>query len=347
MTTTTPRTSTSPSSTTPSTTGSATSQNGGDEREHAREVKTQTDAAIACALAHEWSKAVEANRAVLQIVPANIEALNRLAKALLELGELKEARTTIDAALELNASNTIARRNRERLERAESAAGAAVSRKSTAKKNGRRSSTNKKSAGAKSHANGRNGKAKVAADAGASGGGVVSSRLLMSETGKSTITTLIDATDRTAVGHLSSGEALTLSQEGSRLLVHSGRGEPVGRVHPRLAKRVLSLMDAGNRYEAAFLRDDPKEGVQIIIGEVYQHPSQNGRPSFLPSSGSADFRGYVRNSHELVDSGLGGPPARDTSDDENATPEFEALVRAHDRGELKGQRKARTPDTFE
>ncbi len=262
-----------------------------DEHVQAREVKTQTDAAIACALAQDWGKAVEANRAVLQIAPSNIEALNRLAKALLELGELAEARDAVDGALQIDSANTIARRNRDRLEHVAGAAKSSTPRK------------------------------------------VISAHLLMSETGKSTIATLIDATDRTAVGHLSSGEALTLSREANRLLVHSSRGEPVGRVHPRLAQRIFSLMDAGNQYEAAFLRDHPKEGVQVIIGEVYQHPSQEGRPSF-PSSGASDFRGYVRNNHELVDSGLGGPPARDISDDENEPPEFEALVRAHDRGEL-------------
>ena len=278
-----------------------------DERAHAREVKTQTDSAIACALAQDWGRAVQANRAVLRFTPNNIEALNRLAKALLELGELADAREAVDGALLLDPANTIARRNRDRLEHAESAAGVEVATPDTTTRN------------------------------------AYSGHLLMSETGKSTTTTLIDATDRTAVGHLGSGEALTLSNEGNRLLVHSSRGEPVGRVHPRLAKRILSLMKAGNRYEAAFLRDHPNEGVQVIIGEVYQHPSQKGRPSF-PPSGASDFRGYVRSNHELVDSGLGGPPARDTSDDENAPPEFEALVRAHDRGELNGRKGASTDD---
>lgn len=295
-----------------------------DEHAQAREVKTQTDAAVACALAQDWRKAVEANRAVLRIVPNNIEALNRLAKAFLELGELAEARDAVDGALQLDSTNTIARRNRERLERTEATAPVSRQKKHT-RKSGR--ATVVKEAGATYDSQA------TVADPGSSAPHVFSAHLLMSEEGKSTIATLIDATDRTAVGHLSSGETLTLSREGNRLLVHSSRGEPVGRVHPRLAQRIFSLMDAGNRYEAAFLRDHPAEGVQVIIGEVYQDPSQEGRPSFPPSSAS-DFRGYVRSNHELVDSGLGGPPARDISEDEEDPPEFDALVRAHDRGEL-------------
>ncbi len=299
-----------------------------DEHAQAREVKAQTDAAIACALAQDWGKAVEANRAVLQIAPSNIEALNRLAKALLEQGELEEARGVVDTALGLDPANTIARRHRDRLEHVAGAAkpSAPVSRQAKRTRKSRRAAVVKETDAAY-------GSKATAADSASSARNVISSHLLMSEAGKSTIATLIDATDRTAVGHLSSGEALTMSREGNRLLVRSSRGEPVGRVHPRLAQRILSLMDAGNRYEAAFLRDHPAEGVQVIIGEVYQDPSQEGRPSF-PTSGASDFRGYVRNNHELVDSGLGGPPARDISDDENEPPEFEALVRAHDRGEL-------------
>ena len=309
-----------------------------DERAQAREVKAQTDAAIACALAQDWGKAVEANRAILRIVPNNIEALNRLAKALLELGELSEARDAVDGALQLNSANTIARRNRDRLERAE--ATTATSTSTPASRNAKRARQSKRTTAVK-EAGAAYGSQAPTTDPGSSTPSVFSSHLLMSEAGKSTIATLIDATDRTAVGHLSSGETLTLSREGNRLLVHSSRGEPVGRVHPRLAQRIFSLMNAGNRYEAAFLRDHPAEGVQVIIGEVYQDPSQEGRPSF-PPSGTSDFRGYVRSNHELVDSGLGGPPARDISDDEAEPPQLDALVRAHDRGELGRSRGVST-----
>ena len=307
-----------------------------DERSQTREIKTQTEAAVAFALNQDWRQAVDANVAVLRLGPNNIEALNRLAKALLELGELTEARDVIEVALRIGPANTIARRNRDRLERAE----AVTMPTSSEQANGASPS---EPVTAVSEAAATYDTQSTVAGPDSPARHVYSGHLLMNETGKSTIATLIDATDRTAVGHLSSGEALPLSREGNRLLLHSCRGEPVGRVHPRLAQRILSLMDAGNRYEAAFLRDHPAEGVQVIIGEVYQHPSQHGRPSFM-SSGASGFRGYVRSNHELVDSGLGGPPARNTSEDEEDPPEFEALVRAHDRGELDGRQGPSTDD---
>ncbi len=306
-----------------------------DERTRVRKTRELTETAIAYALSQDWRLAVEVNRALLRLAPSNIEALNRLAKALLEMEELHEAREAVESALRIDPSNTIARRNRDRLERVEGTRKLAAS--GTRRANGAVPS-GPAPAGIRS-----------ARKAGATGTAptpntlhvspetlnrnVHSGHLLMNDAGKRTIATLIDVPDPDAVGRLSSGDLLTLTREGSRLPLHSCRGDVVGRVHPQLAQRILSLMDAGNRYEAAFLRDHAIDGVQVIIGEVYQHPSQRGRPSFPPSGGS-EFRGYVRNAHDLVDRGLGGPPARDTSDDEDDPPEGEGLVRAHARSDL-------------
>jgi hypothetical protein len=44
--------------------------------------------------------------------------------------------------------------------------------------------------------------------------------------------------------------------------------------------RLIKLMRGGNRYDAAILNVE-EDKVQVIIKEVYQHPSQVGRPSFL------------------------------------------------------------------
>ena len=70
-----------------------------DERIHAAEIKTNTDLAIAAALRHDWEQAASANTAILRIAPDSIEALNRLAKALLELGRLAPARDAVGRAI--------------------------------------------------------------------------------------------------------------------------------------------------------------------------------------------------------------------------------------------------------
>src|SRR5690606_1162196 len=62
----------------------------------------------------EWEAAVEANRQLLELGP-DIDACNRLGKALAELGRHAEALEAYEQALERDATNRIAQRNAERL----------------------------------------------------------------------------------------------------------------------------------------------------------------------------------------------------------------------------------------
>ncbi len=319
--------------------------------EHARvrEIRLHAETAVAAALNQDWAQAIAANRAILRLTQDNVEALNRLAKALMELGELIQAQNAVDCALQIDPANTISRRNRDRLERARAAAEGGMA--------GVGASGNVSTNGATGDGRGEGALRAAAADAAAGlhgadvearvgqpAGSAYSGHLLMSETGKTVIASLIDAADRAVIGRLSGGEALTLARAGNRVFALSCRGAVIGRVHPLLAQRMCALMDIGYRYEAAFLRDHPVDGVHIVIGEVYRHPSQAGRPSFPPVHSEDGFRGYVRNTHDLVSHGLGGPPARDPSEDDDEPPEVEALIRAHDRGELGHQSRGAAGD---
>lgn len=71
--------------------------------------------AIALAMEGRWGEAVVANRAILELFPVDVEALNRLGRALMELGEYAGARDAYSRALELDPHNTIARKNLARL----------------------------------------------------------------------------------------------------------------------------------------------------------------------------------------------------------------------------------------
>jgi hypothetical protein len=71
--------------------------------------------AIALATEGRWEEAVEANRRFLASFPDDMEALNRLGKALSELGHYSEARSAFQGTLERSPSNIIARKNLERL----------------------------------------------------------------------------------------------------------------------------------------------------------------------------------------------------------------------------------------
>src|SRR5256885_12511586 len=78
--------------------------------------KQRTEAAIAAALAGDWKRAAVENRALLDQNKRDVEAANRLGKALTELGQKKQAMEAYTTALEIDPANAIARKNLARLE---------------------------------------------------------------------------------------------------------------------------------------------------------------------------------------------------------------------------------------
>lgn len=74
-----------------------------------------SDDAIKAAVQGRWEEAVAINRAILEVSPLDIDALNRLGKALSELGHTAEARNAYQRVLELDPNNSIAQRNIQRL----------------------------------------------------------------------------------------------------------------------------------------------------------------------------------------------------------------------------------------
>ena len=71
--------------------------------------------AVALAMESRWADAVNANRAILASFPNDVEAYNRMGKALTEVGRVVEARAAFGRVLELSPHNPIAKRNLERL----------------------------------------------------------------------------------------------------------------------------------------------------------------------------------------------------------------------------------------
>ena len=64
--------------------------------------------AIDSALKCDWTQAIKLNKLILQEYPDDVEALNRLARAYLENGDVKNAKKTTKLVLEIEPSNKIA-----------------------------------------------------------------------------------------------------------------------------------------------------------------------------------------------------------------------------------------------
>jgi hypothetical protein len=66
--------------------------------------------AIKLALAGEWEKAIKVNKKILKETPKDTDALNRLARAYAEVGNLKKAKETAKKVLKIDPFNNIAQK---------------------------------------------------------------------------------------------------------------------------------------------------------------------------------------------------------------------------------------------
>ncbi len=131
-------------------------------------------------------------------------------------------------------------------------------------------------------------------DSGPRDGRRVSSHLFIEETGKADVTDLHQLAPREVLAKIAAGDPVHLEAKGQSLMVESVDGEYIGEIEPRLGLRLIKLMEGGNKYAAAVASISEGKG-KVMIKEVFQHPSQAGRPSF-PARSADGFRPYVKDS---------------------------------------------------
>ncbi len=77
--------------------------------------RERTQEAISCAMQGKWDEAIAANKSIIEVFPNDINAFNRLGKALTEKGQYKEAIDAYNHAIEIDPKNSISRKNLRRL----------------------------------------------------------------------------------------------------------------------------------------------------------------------------------------------------------------------------------------
>ncbi|MFO7772431.1 MAG: tetratricopeptide repeat protein [Dehalococcoidia bacterium] len=204
--------------------------------------------AIDLALQGRWEEAEAINRSIIEQFPADVETYNRLGRALTELGDFDGAREAYSKALELVPENAIAKKNLARLTSLSESMAALSS-------NRQRALTSKGQA------------RRVALD------------LFITEMGKAGVVGLHNVASGDVLAKMAFGDQVHLEVAGQRLIVKSEDGDYLGEVESRQGLRLVQLMQGGNRYDAAILNVEENK-VQVVIKEMYQHPSQVGRPSF-------------------------------------------------------------------
>lgn len=222
--------------------------------------------AIALAMQNRWSEAADVNRKLIELYPNDADAYNRLGKALMEMGRYRDALATYQHAIKLDPNNIIAKKNVERL--VHLADKSPVTPQATSTKavtsNDRESER-------------------------------INPAMFIEETGKTGITTLTNLGTPEALLKLNAGDRAELRVEGTSLRVYDEDGNLIGAIEPKLAKRLIGLIEAGNRYTAAVTTVSDTGGIKIIIRETYQHPTQRGKLSFPPKALPAGaYRPYMR-----------------------------------------------------
>ena len=224
--------------------------------------KQRSETAIGYALDRRWELAAEENRALLDEDPDDLEAANRLGKALTELGQVKAAIEAYQRTLAIDATNAIARKNLTRLEAQQ-----------TSSRGSRRAAT--------SRARGKSLKKKAAtATQDTSQGETLRTLALVEESGKSAEFTLLRP-NREAVAELSVGDSAELELTANGIAVTSTAGVALGHIEPRAGARLKRMIEGGNRY-AVVVRQIGDEGATVHIRETHTDPSLVGQASFLP-----------------------------------------------------------------
>jgi tetratricopeptide (TPR) repeat protein len=77
--------------------------------------RERTQEAISLAMQGRWDEAIAANKSIIEICPSDINAFNRLGKALTEKGLYEEAIDAYNRAIAIDPKNSISRKNLRRL----------------------------------------------------------------------------------------------------------------------------------------------------------------------------------------------------------------------------------------
>jgi hypothetical protein len=126
--------------------------------------------------------------------------------------------------------------------------------------------------------------------------------LFIGEMGKAGVVNLQNLAPGEVLVSMAAGNQVYLKVRGQQLIVENEQGEYLGLVEPPHGFRLARLIEGGNKYTAAIVSIDNKTA-RVIIREVFQHPSQVGRPSF-PVKAVEGFQPHVKDTllrHETVE----------------------------------------------
>src|SRR5439155_17473126 len=116
--------------------------------------------------------------------------------------------------------------------------------------------------------------------------------LFIEESGRTVVTTLLDLGPPEVLAKLTAGDLLKLQVVGNTVKVLDLTDGVVGQIEPKLAQRLIRLLEMGNEYSAAVTSADD-QSVRVILRETHRDPGMGTRPSF-PTTVTDAGRAYTR-----------------------------------------------------
>jgi tetratricopeptide (TPR) repeat protein len=202
--------------------------------------------AIKAALQSEWSDAIQINQQLLEQNPHDLESLNRLARAYLELGDINKSKKTYKEVLTLDPYNVIALKNVKRFQAIKG------------------STTEISNKIVKSLKNTNNSSAHIT---------------FIEEPGKTKVVQVVRPASPSTLFTLHSGEKALLVPKARSIQIMTEANVYVGRLPDDLAFQLQYFIKNGNTYEA-YIKQVLQNAVYVFIREVNRSDKFINRPTF-------------------------------------------------------------------
>lgn len=206
--------------------------------------------AIRAALSSDWERALQLNEKIINLEPSNTDALNRIARAYFELGDISKSKKYYEATLEKDPYNQIASKFLKKIQ--------AFNKKGSAK-----------------IITGRNDHHYSL---------TMSSDFFIEEPGKTKAVTLLKVAEPQRLSIICPGTPANLLLKNKVVAVTDDLGEYLGVLPDDLSRRLIRLIKGGNKYQALVKNIKPNS-VTIIIREVFRSAKFKNQSSFLENLG--------------------------------------------------------------
>ncbi|HET7034088.1 MAG TPA: tetratricopeptide repeat protein [Thermomicrobiaceae bacterium] len=223
-----------------------------------RAARRKAEVARIQAVQGRWDEAIQTNREILESFPRDVEAMNRLGKALIAQHRFDEALEAFQNALKIEPQNAISQRNATRLEQTIAA-----------------------------------GMTENAPPPSAIPAAEVTSAMFVEEVGKTYVTDLVRPNPDLLFTGIAPADEVELHVQGREVEIRDREGRRLGQLEPRIALRTAQMVESGNRFRA-FVVALTGNTIRVILREVFRNPEARWRVSFPRQATIAAPRPYLR-----------------------------------------------------